>query len=462
MSSGSGSGGSGGSSSTADAPDILIAGAGMAGLFVARELLRRQPGLRVLLIEKYSVVGGRVLSFRKCLEGLGVPAELVERGCGSGADKPPLWEAGAGRLHYSQKRIHKLLEEYHMKVIPISSSTDFIGASASAADATAIADRQPNQFDQLADAFLPPLADLPVADLQMNTLADICKRIYGSAKFFEQFPYYTEVHNLRADEALATFRSVMGSTSGFCIPVGGFGQLPAALAADVRRRGGSIWLGAELVDFDTSGGLKATVRLWRAGKPHTTVAIRPKRLILALHAAALKKLPACRTWTPLQHVGTSRLLRIYAIFPLDRRGRPWFAGMPKTVVAGPLRYVIPISEEHGIIMISYTDGGDVMPFWSAAEATDSKLLTRMIMREVRTIFGANVPWPLFLKAHPWSVGTSYWRPGRYDIDAVMKESLHVAPSVYACGESFSHDQAWIEGALESAELLLATPEFRKP
>jgi glycine/D-amino acid oxidase-like deaminating enzyme len=455
------------SSSTADAPDILIVGAGMAGLFVARELLRRQPGLHVLLIEKYSVVGGRVLSFRKCLEEFDVPEDLVRSTCerssrkdgGYGGGTPPLWEAGAGRLHYSQKRIHKLLEEYDIKVMPLSSSSDFIGASASASASAAAADRQPNQFDQLASAFLPPLTNLPVADLQMNTLADICKRIYGSAKFFEQFPYYTEVHNLRADEALATFRSVMGSSKGFCVPVGGFGQLTAALAADVRRRGGSIWLGTELVDFGTA---VATVRLWRAGKPHKTISIHPKKIILALHAAALKKLPACRAWAPLRHVGTARLLRIYAIFPLDRRGRPWFAGMPKTVVAGPLRYVIPISEENGIIMISYTDGGDVMPFWTAAEATDSKLLTRMIMREVRTIFGANVPWPLFLKAHPWSVGTSYWQPGRYDIDAVMKESLHVAPGVYACGESFSHDQAWIEGALESAELLLATPEFRKP
>jgi hypothetical protein len=42
---------------------------------------------------------------------------------------------------------------------------------------------------------------------------------------------------------------------------------------------------------------------------------------------------------------------------------------------------------------------------------------------------------------------------------MSKEALHPLtsmPGVYCCGESFSLRQAWMEGALESADLLIST------
>lgn len=440
---------------TADRPDVLIVGAGIAGLYTAREILKRSPTTRVLIIEKYPVVGGRVLSFRKCVTNA---CEEDKRGVwGRHAST---WEAGAGRLHYSQKRVHKLLKDYNLEVFPLPASADFLPATADGSASR----RRSNQFADLIQPLLPLLEDLPVADLQMNTLADLCRRTLGpklTKAIFDEFPYYTEVHNLRADLALETFKGVMGAEGGFCSIKGGFGQLPRALAADVRKRGGSIWLGAELVGWSRQQGhLKADIQLWRSWKPHQKIAIYPKRMILALHAGALQAFPQCRSWAPLRHLGVVRLLRIYAVFPqgrlCDGKKGPWFAGMAKTVVAGPLRYVIPISEEQGIIMISYTDGADTQPFWAAAQAKDPRALTAHIMREVRALFGSRVPEPLFLKAHPWTVGTTYWRPGRYDVDAVMEDSLQLEDGVACIGESFSRDQAWIEGALESADRFLRT------
>ncbi len=431
-----------------DRPDILIVGGGISGLYTARELLKRNPDLKLLLIEKYPVLGGRVLSFRTQVAGKDVG-----------------WEAGAGRLHYSQKRIHKLLEEYHMSVVPLSASVDFISEGGR---------RRQDNFATLADAILPLLAALPARELQMQTLADVCRRVMGPNEcrtFFEQFPYHTEVHRLRADIALETFRGVMAHDKGFCVVKGGFAQLISALGADVRRRGGTIWLGAGLTGWKRSGGeIAATVKLTRSGgEPPRQVPIYPKRMILALHAGALATFPQTRNWAPLRHLGVAKLLRIYAVFPQQRlcdgKHGPWFAGMSKTGTPGPLRYVIPISEEAGTIMISYTDGADTAPFWEEAEATykdphRTGVLTRHIMREVRRLFGASVPNPLFLKAHPWTVGSTYWKPGRYDIDAVIAESRQLEDSVYVIGESFSRDQAWIEGALESAEGLLESSLFK--
>ena len=96
---------SGADAKPVDRPDVLIVGGGIAGLYTAREILKRRPATQLLLIEKYPVLGGRVLSFRK---------QLGSQAVG--------WEAGAGRLHYSQKRIHALLDEYDITVVPLPAS----------------------------------------------------------------------------------------------------------------------------------------------------------------------------------------------------------------------------------------------------------------------------------------------------------------------------------------------------
>jgi hypothetical protein len=431
-----------------DRPDVLIVGGGIAGLYTAREILKRRPETQLLLIEKYPVLGGRVLSFKKQL----------------GSQQAVGWEAGAGRLHYSQKRIHALLDEYDITVVPLPASADYMPDCD-------LPRRQDNNFSSLASAILPLLAALPVAELQTQTLAEVCRRVIGpaaTAAFFNKFPYHTEVHRLRADMALDTFRSVMGMDRGFCTVRGGFAQIPLAIAADVRRAGGTIWLGAALERWTSGSDIKAQVSLSRPDGSSRIVPIYPKRMILALHAGALHAFPQTRSWAPLRHLGVAKLLRIYAVFPKDTlcngtKG-PWFAGMSKTVTPGPLRYIIPISEEAGTIMISYTDGEDTAPFWAAAQAADAPgaagaaataRLTKLIMRNVRRLFGSHIPDPIFLKAHPWTVGSTYWKPGRYNVDTVIKASRQLEPAVFVIGESFSKEQAWIEGALESADGFLA-------
>jgi hypothetical protein len=46
-------------------------------------------------------------------------------------------------------------------------------------------------------------------------------------------------------------------------------------------------------------------------------------------------------------------------------------------------------------------------------------------------------------------------PGKYDIETASKEAMNPSKDLFVVGESISLQQAWIEGALESAENLLS-------
>jgi len=147
---------------------------------------------------------------------------------------------------------------------------------------------------------------------------------------------------------------------------------------------------------------------------------------------------------------------MYAVYPKNADGSMWFAGLKKQVTAGPLRHVIPINEETGLIMISYTDGDDTK-FWREKEG---RVLEDALHKEVTALFpDRSIPRPVYLKKHDWKQGCSYWvpvssGPAAYDIKAASRAAHNPAPHVYVVGESVSTQQTWMEGALESAEYLL--------
>ena len=151
----------------------------------------------------------------------------------------------------------------------------------------------------------------------------------------------------------------------------------------------------------------------------------------------------------MKQLAMSPLIRIYAVYPrVD--GRVWFAGLKKTVTQNPLRYIIPINEEKGLIIISYTDGDDTN-YWRNKDGTE---LEEAIQSNIHKVFPSlDIPKPVFLKKHDWIAGCTYWLPGDYDVPTASQMAHNPSPNVYVCGESVSQNQAWLEGALESVETL---------
>ena len=433
--------------------DTLVVGAGVAGLTTALKLLTQHPDRKVVVLEKYGKLGGRAMTFKKDIPGV---AHVQ-------------WENGAGRIHASHKRLLSIVKHYDLHTAPISPDAEFRRCNH-----RGCVKPNPDHFEELIHTFITPLQSLSKHTLGSHTLLQVANEIHGPERakaLFDQFPYYTEVHNLRADLALKTFAAEMGTREGYSVLIEGFSALIDALAADIRTRGGHIRprhtlkTYKEIRDDDgTFSHIEAAVEIYNADtKETTTHTLKVRRLILALHAEALRKLKPLRTWTPLKYLGSAPLVRIYAIFPKGKNGRVWFDHMPRTITTNTLRYVIPINPDKGIIMISYTDGLDTRPWFKLADSADpdaAAALQKKLMDEVRRTFGPDIPEPTYLKAHPWSVGTTYWKPGTYDVTGMSRAAHKVSPHVFVAGEAISLNQAWIEGALESVETLLDLPEFK--
>jgi glycine/D-amino acid oxidase-like deaminating enzyme len=404
----------------------VIIGGGIAGLYLAEQLAMRERDRdrdhKVLLLEKNNYFGGRVYTF-------------IDK------SKDLQYEAGAGRIHRDHARVNALVAWFGLKKYYFSGNAETISINNGK--------RSHTNYVPIFDALQKILTRLDPADLRHHTIAELLPPQHRS--ILRLFPYWAETHMMRADLALDSFRpdGVMADrrADAFYGIYGGIETLTDSLIKTARAAGATLKSGHEVLDVVRlpSGQFLLTVK----GLSDMTV----DRVIFATCRCTLGTFRLIRDESFIGNLATSPLLRIYAVYPPDSAtGRTWFAGMDTVVTDGPLRYVIPINAKKGLIMISYTDGDDTK-IWHGLEGD---ALQTAIQTEVRRFWPTlEIPEPTYLRKHYWGGGCTYWLPGDYDVVAEAAHALNPQPGVYVCGESISsHHQAWIEGALETAEALL--------
>jgi len=409
--------------------DILIIGAGIAGLHCALCLSKDDHSLKIAIAEAYNYVGGRVLSY-KVPWGPEVP---------QGPDIH--WENGAGRIHSSHTIILDYIHHYGLNLIPLAKGSQDWRTPLEAKGT-------PNIWPSLSLLLVEALTNIKPSILASHTIA----QIIDNKEIMNRFSFRSELFTMRADLAIKSLEHEMGETEGeFYVVKEGLSALIRHMRSDLEKRGVNFFLNhrATTVQKDTA-------------QFHSKPSIKADKIILALHASALRKIGPFQNLPVLKYLKMEPLLRTYGVFPLGLgkgQGKgPWFQDIHHTVTNSPLRSIIPINPKQGTIMTSYTDGDDTKEYLKILKKSP-KLLENRIMKDLRSLFSElEIPDPLFFKAHPWHDGCTYWLPGRYNPKEESEKILNPFPSrfpnVFVCGESFSMRQAWMEGALEHAEQLL--------
>ncbi len=414
---------------------VLILGAGLAGLRCGIELLHKRPSLQVVLLEKYTYTGGRVVTYHKTLDTLKGPCRKLQ------------WENGAGRISLSHKKVMALIHKYKLTQVPIGDEVLF--------EETGVL--SPNLFTDASRAVFASLEGLPSSVLGTKTLREILETTLGkqeTERLLIQFPYRAEVDTLRADLGLRAFQEEMGTYKGYCVVQEGLSAIVEGMRKEFESLGGTLLHSHEVKDISKKqGGLSVLCET-----PAGPVLWEAPTVICALHRDAMAEIPFFQGWKTLSKLRMEPLLRTYAVFPVEK-GTSWFSNLPKVVNKGPIRFFLPMNPACGTVMISYTESQDARALMHRIDKDGEEATGKWIVQQVRQMFpDRTIPDPLFFKAHPWTSGCTYWLPGSYDVEEESKKSLKPFSdlNLYCCGESFSLRQAWMEGALEQADLLLKT------
>ena len=402
--------------------DILIVGAGIAGLRVATELLKHKPTLKIQFVEMYSKPGGRI--------------DTIKTG-------KTHYESGAGRIHSSHLKLLEIVKSNNLNLTKLDSTLNW----RSSIDKVT----EKDEFFTLFKEYLEILRNLPIEKLRTQTIRDLFIEILGvelAKHILDTYPYRSELEIMSAESALDLFITL--DKGSFYVINEVFHRVPAILYENLKKQNIKFYFNHEILKIEYNKSYK--VITLNKGK---SVTFNTNRVILAIPQKSLEKIYPFSPDHPLiNKVRMEPLLRIYSKYP----NSDWF---PKhsIVTDSPLRYIIPYNRKEGLIMSSYLDARDIEPWLNFTKKEQNAILKQKIENETQNLFPElDIPKSIFTKAHLWKQGCSYWLPGTYDYKVVSKQALYPMPETYPnlhiVGESFSQKQQWVEGALEHADQLV--------
>lgn len=104
-------------------------------------------------------------------------------------------------------------------------------------------------------------------------------------------------------------------------------------------------------------------------------------------------------------------------------------------------------------------GGRVARFWNHLKLSSPYTFVDLLRRECGRLLGHVFRRDAEVRSHYWPYAFHVWRAvPNFDLERSVRVSLRPSPSLpllYVCGEAFSSFQAWIEGALQTADMATA-------
>jgi len=436
--------------------DYVVIGAGVSGLFVAVQLKRRLPHLRVHVYESRRAPGGRVQTVRD------------ER---TGA---PLYERGAWRIASHHRRAVALYAHYGIRLSAASHSragaAHVLPGTNPARDAAALSG-EVSLWDAVAKNTDVPTAQRDDRDTGYMGLTQAAST--------------TAVYGVGALAASGTgSAAAAGAGRGgsadkepdYLVPAAdGMDAVIRALVDDALRLGVRIFIKHRVTDLRLSerSGLYACTVGWLGDD-----GLRGRKVVTSPHVCIAVPPAAARAWSLVRErmlpltgaVVATELMHVWA----RSRARPVVAqvaggGNPdfKIVLgASPLAQVISGDYDgQRIFQVSYS-GGQAARYWlNRWQAVGStKALRDEVIGRLRSDAGGLVRlrdsdvdevYPCF-----YARAVHMWRPApSFDADRASRASVvplaHLGvDSLTWTGEAFSTVQAWIEGALQQAERAL--------
>ena len=394
--------------------DVIIIGGGIAGLYCARELSKTK---KILLCDDRNYVGGRIRTHTR-----------------------PRYEIGAARFNDSHKKIKGLISEYGLSTAQLNRNYDFISKKTPTI--------QPNVNLVIKDyinMIIKKSKSFTKKQLVRMTFKEFCTLVTSKTdvnRIISYFGYTSEFEIMNAYDAIRSFRGDFNGKKSYYVLIGGLSQLCNNIGMTILAQGGKISLKTYVTNVNRVGDYFKVL----AGNKEFSA----KKVIFATKTHQLKSFKMLKPFLKeMNSVKSVPLIRIYAKYRVGVNGA-WFKGLNRTTTDSFVRHIIPINEKSGLIMISYVDGDDTKAYIKHNKLLSDKIINKKIHMEICRLFpDKRIPKPIYFKVHLWTEGVHQWKKG---VDSIKIHTKMINPikNIYICGEGLSLNQAWIEGALDTA------------
>jgi protoporphyrinogen oxidase len=427
--------------------EYIICGAGIAGLYCALNLIEKNKvdPKTILILEKSYRVGGLIKT--------------------NNNDKFKIkYENGAGRFTENDKLLLELIIRFNLEQQKIELPTKKEYRKVFDDKIITI---KTDKFNRTLNKLIFKRYKLTEQELLGNTLRSLCEDEIGIERtsiLVESFGYTDEFDKVNAKNGLEIFRKNFLPNLRYYVLRDGLEQIILKLESLLKEKGVVIQLSEMITDIEKKEKEKSnkSIVLHTATFDGDNRIYTTNNLVLAMPRGALVKIPFLQNiHSLLNSVEDSSLFRIYAVFPKNSDGKVWFHNIPKTTTNLPIQQFIPINADSGLVMITYSDTKNAKQ-WQQDKIND--VFKKKIMKNIRMLFPEkNIPEPIFLSSSFYAEGTHVWK---VNCDGESLQSRILQPfrdiNLFICGETYSTNQGWIEGSLETSGIVVELIRNKSP
>ena len=386
--------------------DVIIVGAGIAGLYAATRLCKITPDARILVLEKHKRkwLGGR--TGNEMFQGVNV-----------------VTGAGIGRKA-KDKLLIKLLKEYKVPHNEFMVDKQYASTIMNPVDTQKVIRYLTQEYEKAPFRAKGKTFKQFAIEILGNQLYN---KYMECAEYtdYEKADVYETLYNYGLDDNESGW-------TGMMIP---WQKLIEKMADDV-----SIKYSQNVSEIMKTRDDHIIIKT-EEGHIYECA-----KLIIATTITSLRKLlPYHREY---KSVEGQPFLRLYGKFDKES-GEIMAREVPKmTIVPGPLKKMIPMGQ--GVYMIGYTDNEMAERLKDKLKNTETnrEFMCRLIEKSLG--IRKNMLKMRAMRDYYWPVGTHYYKPSISN----YKSLNNPEPNIYVVGEMVSKKQGWVEGALESVDAIL--------
>lgn len=408
--------------------DIIIIGSGISGLNTAYKLLKEKKDLKILILEKNDYIGGRIKTERININ-----------------NHDYQFEEGAGRFNEKHKLLINLLYELHLKknIIEIGANIAFYPSTPYN---KIFIHKSPFEYINKVIEYSKEDSE---EELQKYNFIEYCKKVLKKDEIqfiVDSFGYYKQIKKMNTFNAIKLFNDGMNPNLKFFSLDCGLDMIIKNLAHKIEECNSEILLNHYVNKVD----YLETEKIFHV---FTNKKIYYSKIcILAIPKPDLLKFNILKEYNNIiNSIGVKSLCRIYSIF---RKKDIWFKDIGKSTTNSDSRYIIPIDKKNGLIMISYSDS-KFANYWYKLKKENEKLFLEKIKNNIYKAFHKKIKNPLYINAYYWKTGTGYWLKNK-DSRELSKKIICPNKNIplFICGENYSETQGWMEGALETSNIVV--------
>ena len=418
--------------------NIVIVGSGICGLNLAC-LLNKKGIKNVCLLEKNNRLGGLIKT------------NYVNLEVNKGEKRKVKYEAGGAVVFEYQKNMKDLIKKYNMNIMTLPMDKKghhyknyYDGKERKKVLSTETTDKFLKLLKKVFDYIEKKGDDY----CRKMTLEQICLEVvsYDDTRFMEFcYGYASEFRIANAVVAKKNINNELFNTKEMYIFKDGYSKLIDKMYEEVKDTY-EFKLKTEVKEFeDVNGVIKLKLKSGNT--------IETKRVVFCIPKEGLIKL--CDSFTDKEQelfnsVNSSSLTRIFTKYNIDKKENEWMKKINFSTVANPIRQIIPIKQvlgkNIGLFQISYSDWNHA-DYWGRLNLDNTKKVLKKLLEE--TFHNKKIDSPQWIKKIYWKNAIHFWKPNVNE-KTLYKKIMKLRPNVFVGGESFSLNQGWGEGAVQTS------------